>query len=70
MTLSRWRTPVATATVFLVALCLRPALTAVGPVLPRIGSDLNLGEGALGLLGTLPLLAFGLASPLVHRFVF
>jgi CP family cyanate transporter-like MFS transporter len=56
-----------TATVFLVALCLRPALTAVGPVLPRIGADEHLGEGALGLLGTLPLIAFGAASPLVHR---
>jgi CP family cyanate transporter-like MFS transporter len=57
----------APATVFLVALCLRPALTAVGPLLPQIGPDLGLGEGAQGLLGTLPLLAFAAASPLVHR---
>ncbi|MGW6277396.1 CynX/NimT family MFS transporter [Kribbella sp. NPDC055071] len=55
-----------TATVFVVALSLRPALTAVGPVLPRIGLDLHLGEAAQGLLGTLPLLAFAGASPLVH----
>ncbi|TCC34512.1 MFS transporter [Kribbella speibonae] len=55
-----------TATAFVVALSLRPALTAVGPVLPRIGLDLHLGEAAQGLLGTLPLLAFAVASPLVH----
>jgi len=61
------RAAIVTATVFLVALCLRPALTAVGPVLPQIGVDEGLGEGALGVLGALPLVAFGLASPLVHR---
>lgn len=55
------------ASVFLVALCLRPALTVVGPLLPQIGLDEGLGEGALGVLGALPLVAFGLASPLVHR---
>ncbi|GAA3584217.1 CynX/NimT family MFS transporter [Kribbella ginsengisoli] len=55
------------ASVFLVALCLRPAITAVGPLLPQIGLDEGLGEGALGVLGALPLVAFGLASPLVHR---
>ncbi|WP_405067992.1 MFS transporter [Kribbella sp. NBC_01510] len=64
---ARARSPVITATVFLVALSLRPALTAVGPVLPRIGVDEQLGEGVLGLLGTLPLLAFAAASPIVHR---
>ncbi|AXE38873.1 putative transporter YycB [Acidipropionibacterium virtanenii] len=55
------------ALVFLVALNLRPALTAVGPVLPRIGAELRLGEGAQGLIGSLPLLAFAAVSPLVHR---
>ena len=60
------RTWLVAASVFLVALCLRPPLTAVGPLLPQIGADEGLGEGAQGLLGTLPLIAFGLASPLVH----
>ncbi|WP_405060556.1 MFS transporter [Kribbella sp. NBC_01505] len=60
------RVALLTATVFLVALCLRPALTAVGPVLPRIGADEGLGEAAQGLLAALPLLAFAGASPLVH----
>ncbi|WP_433830686.1 MFS transporter [Actinoplanes sp. CA-015351] len=58
---------VLTATVFLVALCLRPAITAVGPLLPQISADEQLGEAAQGLLGALPLLAFALVSPQVHR---
>ncbi|MDN4475184.1 MFS transporter [Demequina sp. SYSU T00192] len=53
--------------VYLVALTLRPAQTSVGPVLGDIGADLGLGEGALGLLGALPLLGFAAVSPLVHR---
>jgi CP family cyanate transporter-like MFS transporter len=52
--------------VLLVALCLRPALTSVGPVLPQISTDLELGPQAQGLLGAIPLLAFAAASPLVH----
>lgn len=64
--MSRERSSLITATAFVVALSLRPALTAVGPVLPRIGEALQLGEAAQGLLGTLPLLAFAAASPLVH----
>ncbi|WP_062530816.1 MFS transporter [Demequina rhizosphaerae] len=64
----RARGPLAAAlAVYLVALTLRPAQTAVGPVLGDIGADLGLGEGALGLLGTLPLLGFAAVSPLVHR---
>jgi CP family cyanate transporter-like MFS transporter len=57
----------AAATIFLVALCLRPAITAVGPLLPQIGVDLGLGETTQGLLGALPLLAFAFVSPQVHR---
>lgn len=52
--------------VLLVASCLRPALTSVGPVLDLIGADAGLGNTALGVLGALPLLAFALLSPLVH----
>ncbi|MEU4625324.1 MFS transporter [Actinoplanes sp. NPDC023801] len=55
------------ATIFLVALCLRPAITAVGPLLPQISAAEGLGETAQGLLGALPLLAFALVSPQVHR---
>lgn len=60
------RIAVDVARVLVVAACLRPALTAVGPVLPDIGADLGLGTTALGLLGALPLLCFAAASPLVH----
>lgn len=59
--------PVLVASVFLVALNLRPALTTVGPLLPRIGEDAGLTEGAQGLLGALPLLAFAAISPLVQH---
>src|SRR5690606_10993515 len=50
--------------VLLVASCLRPALTSVGPVLDLIGADPGLGNTALGVLGALPLGAFGLLWPL------
>ncbi|WP_084464794.1 CynX/NimT family MFS transporter [Microtetraspora fusca] len=52
--------------VLLVAGCLRPALTSVGPVLDLIGADTGLGTTALGALGALPLLAFAALSPFVH----
>ncbi|MCE1174641.1 MAG: MFS transporter [Propionibacteriales bacterium] len=58
--------PAALIAVLLVALCLRPALTSVGPVLPQISADLDLGPQAQGVLGAIPLLAFAAASPLVH----
>lgn len=58
---------VVVALVFVVALNLRPSITSVGPLLPRIGADEHLGEGLQGLLGALPLLAFAAVSPLVHR---
>ncbi|MGW0659690.1 MFS transporter [Streptodolium elevatio] len=60
-------TPLLFMSVFLVALNLRPALTSVGPLLGTIGEDENLSEGLQGLLGALPLLAFAVASPLVHH---
>ncbi|MBO0747455.1 MAG: MFS transporter [Acidimicrobiaceae bacterium] len=59
--------PMAPALVFLVALNLRPALSAVGPLLPEIGSRLGLAEGTQGVLGALPLVGFGLISSVVHH---
>src|SRR5262245_24622309 len=61
------RAGLATALVFLVALNLRPSLTSVGPLLGQIGDDEGLSEGIQGVLGALPLIAFALCSPLVHR---
>ncbi|MBR8743874.1 MFS transporter [Nocardiopsis sp. MG754419] len=51
---------------FLVAACLRPALTSVGAVLEQIGDTTGLSAPELGLLGALPLLGFAVVSPLVH----
>jgi MFS transporter, CP family, cyanate transporter len=48
------------------AVCMRTPLTAVGPVLERIGADTGLSNTLLGLLSALPLLAFSAVSPLVH----
>ncbi|MFT4186886.1 MAG: MFS transporter [Micrococcaceae bacterium] len=64
---TRW-VMVISALTYLVALNLRPALTSVGPLLPQIGADLKIGEGLQGLLSSLPVLAFGIVSPFVHRF--
>ena len=51
------------ALIFLVALNLRPAIAAVGPLLTRIGMDLNWGEGVQGILAAMPLWAFAAVSP-------
>ncbi|MGH8980179.1 MAG: MFS transporter, partial [Acidimicrobiales bacterium] len=47
-----------------VAVNLRPAITAVGPVLTGIERTTGLSAASAGLLTTLPVLAFGLCSPL------
>jgi len=54
-------------TVLVVAANLRPAITALGPILDRVGDDAGLSATSLGLLGALPLLTFGLVSPVVHH---
>jgi CP family cyanate transporter-like MFS transporter len=54
------------AAVLVAAVCMRPALTAVGPVLGLIGTDTGLSHTMLGLLSALPLLAFAAVSPIVH----
>ena len=52
---------------FLGALNLRPSVTTVGPLLPQLGADLQLTESVQGILTALPLLSFGLVSPIVPR---
>jgi CP family cyanate transporter-like MFS transporter len=47
----------------LVALNLRPAMTAVGPLLAEITRSLGLDHAAAAVLTTLPALCFGLAGP-------
>jgi CP family cyanate transporter-like MFS transporter len=49
--------------IFGLAACLRPAITAVGPLLPDINATTGLSYGSLGLLGSLPLLLFAAVAP-------
>jgi MFS transporter, CP family, cyanate transporter len=51
---------------FLLVANLRPALTAVGPLLAAIQGSLGLSSTAVGLLPTLPLLIFAAFSPLAR----
>ncbi len=50
--------------ILLISLNLRPALASVGPLVESIRGATGLSNAALGLLTTLPLLAFGLVSAL------
>lgn len=63
MTRSRGATVLALVTILLVAACLRPAITSMGPVLDEVGRDAGISHAGLGLLGALPLLMFALVSP-------
>ncbi len=51
----------------LLAANLRPALTGVAPLIGQIRTDTGISNGVAGLLTTLPLLAFGLLSPVAPR---
>jgi MFS transporter, CP family, cyanate transporter len=51
------------AGIVLVAINLRASITAVGPIVSDIRADLGLSNAAVGLLTTLPVLAFAGASP-------
>lgn len=55
------------AGIVLVALNLRPALASVGPLVPAMRDATGLPNAALGLLTTLPLLAFGVVSTFTSR---
>ena len=58
------------AGILCIAINLRPALASVGPLIEDIRKDTGLSNSLLGLLTTLPLIAFGMVStftPLVTR---
>jgi CP family cyanate transporter-like MFS transporter len=61
---ARFRSALLAAGVVLIAINLRPAAAAIGPVLNRIQSDTGLSSGWAGALTTLPVLCFGLLAPL------
>lgn len=52
--------------ILLLAINLRPVITAVGPIVGDISGDLSLTAGELGLLGALPLAMFGMTSGFVQ----
>lgn len=54
--------------ILLIALNLRPAIAAVGPLAAMIRDAMGLSNPLLGLLTTLPLLAFGTVSMLAPKF--
>lgn len=64
---SRLRRSLLLAGIVLIALNLRPALASVGPVIGAIREATGLSNVALGLLTTLPLLAFAVFSPLTAQ---
>lgn len=52
--------------VCLVAVNLRMTITGVGPLLDQIADDQRVSPATLGALGSVPLLAWGIFSPLAH----
>lgn len=54
--------------ILFLAINLRPALSSIGPLIDDIGRALKLSESLLGLLTTLPLLAFGFVSTITPYF--
>ncbi|RFC53498.1 CynX/NimT family MFS transporter [Brumimicrobium aurantiacum] len=54
--------------VLIISLNLRPALAAIGPLIELISADYQLTEALLGLLTTLPLIAFGVVSTITPVF--
>ena len=64
---SRFRVVLLVSSIVLVAANLRPALTSVAPLIGEIRADAGLSNGVAGLLTTLPILAFGVLSPVAPR---
>lgn len=54
--------------IILISLNLRPSITAVGPLVNEIRIDTELSNSLIGLLTTLPVLAFGIFSVLTPLF--
>lgn len=52
--------------VCLVAANMRPAVSAIGPLLDQIGDDTGMGTRTLGLITSVPLLVWGIFSTVAH----
>ncbi|WP_081755809.1 MFS transporter [Paucisalibacillus sp. EB02] len=53
--------------IILIAFNLRPAITSVGPLMSTIRDDVGLSNWSVGLLTSLPLIAFAIMSPFAAR---
>jgi len=51
--------------IILIAFNLRPALTALGPLVSLIRTDMGLSNSVIGLITTLPLITFAVLSPII-----
>lgn len=65
MNRARWA---AVAALCLVAVLMRPAVTAVGPVIDRISQDTGIPLALLGSLSTIVLITWAVVSPFAHGF--
>lgn len=63
-TTNKWHTIALVTGILFIAVNLRVPFTAIAPVLPSIRDDVGLSITAMGLLNSLPLLAFAAFSPL------
>lgn len=64
---SRVRGVLLVLAIVLLAANLRPALTGLSPLIGQIRADTGISNGMAGLLMALPLLAFGVLSPIAPR---
>ncbi|WP_198332400.1 MFS transporter [Psychrobacter aquimaris] len=65
---NKWHAIVLVAGILFIAVNLRVTFTAIAPVLPLIQSDFGLSSSSVGLLTSLPLLAFAAFSPMSASF--
>lgn len=65
--LTPWQRGLLLASLMLIALNLRPALSSLAPLLRQIEASTGLSSSAIGLLTTLPVLCLGLFAPLAPR---
>lgn len=65
---NKWHTIALVAGILFIAVNLRVPFTAIAPVLPLIQSDFSLSSSSVGLLTSLPLIAFAAFSPLSAAF--
>ena len=65
---NKWHAIVLVAGILFIAVNLRVPFTAIAPVLPLIQNDYGLSSSSVGLLTSLPLLAFAAFSPLSASF--